>query len=159
MPVKLGRPRLTMQIQKILFPIDFSESIGKVIPWAINFAKQFNATLCLVSITPDMSSFASFYAPHTNIKGFQQEVLQGAETKMKELVGTRFKDVAKLESRVLIGKPAEMIIELAHKEKADMIIMGTHGRTGLEKTIFGSVAEKVVKSAPCPVLTIRPGSV
>ena len=55
-----------------------------------------------------------------------------------------------------MGSPAEKIVELVEKEKIDMIIMGAHGRKGLDRAIFGSVADKVVKSAPCPVLTIHP---
>jgi nucleotide-binding universal stress UspA family protein len=67
-----------------------------------------------------------------------------------------FKKFPKLETRVELGSPAEKILALVQKEKVDMIIMGAHGRAGLERVIFGSVANKVVKSAPCPVLTIHP---
>lgn len=145
-----------VQVQKILFPIDFSESTEKYIPWVKTLVKQFDATLYLTSVTPDMSNFATFYAPHASIKGFQKEVQTGAEKKMKEFIALHFRDVPKIETRVLTGRPADRVIELAKQEKIDLIIMGTHGRTGLERTIFGSVADKVVKNAPCPVLTIRP---
>jgi nucleotide-binding universal stress UspA family protein len=66
------------------------------------------------------------------------------------------KKFPKLEARVELGAPAEKILALVQKEKIDMIIMGAHGRAGLERVIFGSVANKVVKSATCPVLTIHP---
>jgi nucleotide-binding universal stress UspA family protein len=66
------------------------------------------------------------------------------------------KKFPKLETRVELGAPAEKILALVQKEQIDMIIMGAHGRAGLEQVIFGSVANKVVKSATCPVLTVHP---
>ena len=61
-----------------------------------------------------------------------------------------------METRVELGSPAEKIVAFVEKEQIDMIIMGVHGRTGLDRMIFGSVANKVVKSASCPVLTVHP---
>ncbi|MDD3582020.1 MAG: universal stress protein [Desulfobacca sp.] len=144
------------QIQKILFPVDFSESSEKYIPWLVTFAKQFDATVYLISVTPDVSGFASFYAPHANIKGFQDEIKEGAAKKMKEFIARHLKDLPKVETRMPTGRAEEKILEVARQEQIDLIIMGSHGRSGLERTIFGSVAEKVIKNAPCPVLTIRP---
>jgi nucleotide-binding universal stress UspA family protein len=66
------------------------------------------------------------------------------------------KKFPKLETRVELGAPAEKILAIVQKENIDMIIMGAHGRSGLERAIFGSVANKVVKSASCPVLTVHP---
>ena len=66
------------------------------------------------------------------------------------------KKFPKLETRVELGAPAEKILALVQKENIDLIVMGAHGRTGLERVIFGSVANKVVKSATCPVLTVHP---
>lgn len=144
------------QVQKILFPIDFSESTEKYIPWVLTFAKKFEAVVYLISVTPDLSNFASFYAPHASIKGFQKEITEGAEKKMREFIALHLKGIPKVETRLPSGKADEKILEVAKQEKVDLIIMGSHGRTGLERTIFGSVAEKVIKNAPCPVLTIRP---
>ncbi|MFP3866645.1 MAG: universal stress protein [Desulfobacteraceae bacterium] len=147
---------MEQQVQKILFPIDFSESCEKYVPWVVTIAKKFDATVYLISVTPDVSSFASFYAPHANIKGFQEEIKTGAEKKLKEFIAIHLKALPKVETRLATGKADERILEVARQEKVDMIIMGSHGRTGLERTIFGSVAEKVIKNATCPVLTIRP---
>jgi nucleotide-binding universal stress UspA family protein len=144
------------QVQKILFPIDFSESSEQYIPWVVTLAKTFEATVYLISVTPDMSSFATFYAPHASIKGFQKEIMEGAEKKMKEFIALHLKGLPKVETRLPTGKADEKILEVAKQEKVDMIIMGSHGRTGLERTIFGSIAEKVIKNSPCPVLVIRP---
>ena len=102
-----------------------------------------------------MSSFATFYAPHTNIQGFQDEIYKGAQQKLEGLL-RHLKNVPKVETRIAKGSPAEKIIEIVKKEGIDLIVMGTHSRTGLEKTIFGSVCDKVIKSVVCPVLSIPP---
>ena len=75
---------------------------------------------------------------------------------MAEAAKDQFKDFPKLETRVLMGSPAEKILELAKQENVDLIIMGAHGRKGLERVFFGSVADKVVTGALCPVMTIHP---
>jgi len=75
---------------------------------------------------------------------------------MKAVAQDFFKGFPKLETRVEMGSPAEKILEVAKKEKVDLIIMGAHGRKGLERAIFGSVADKVVQAATCPVVTIHP---
>jgi nucleotide-binding universal stress UspA family protein len=144
------------QIQKILFPIDFTESVEPLLPWLSTFADKFGAAVYVLFVTQDFSGFDSFYVPHGNIQSFQEEALAGARKKMAAVAQEYLKGFARLETRVMSGAPAEKIVELARQEKIDLIIMGAHGRAGLERAIFGSVADKVVRSAPCPVLTIRP---
>jgi nucleotide-binding universal stress UspA family protein len=144
-----------VEIKKILFPVDFSEVVDELVPLALTLVQKFAADLYVLTVIPDMSSFASFYAPHSNIQVFQDEVYQGAEKKI-EALRHLLKDAPKVETRILKGSPAEQIIETAQKEGIDLIVMGTHSRTGLEKAIFGSVCDKVIKSAVCPVLSIPP---
>jgi nucleotide-binding universal stress UspA family protein len=144
-----------LEIKKILFPVDFSEAVDELVPFALTLAQKFAADLYVLTVTPDMSSFATFYAPHSNIQGFQDEVYKGAEKKIDALMH-HLKDARKVETRIVKGSPAEQIIETAKKEGIDLIVMGTHSRKGLEKAIFGSVCDKVIKSAVCPVLSIPP---
>ncbi len=146
-----------LEIKKILFPVDFSESVEDLVPYALSLVQKFAADLYVMTVTTDMSSFATFYAPHSNIQGFQDEVYKGAEKKIDALL-RHLKDAPKVETRIVKGNPAEQIIETVKKEGIDLIVMGTHSRTGLEKTIFGSVCDKVIKSAVCPVLSIPPRS-
>jgi nucleotide-binding universal stress UspA family protein len=80
----------------------------------------------------------------------------GAEAKMAKLLDKDPLDQAVCEGRVLQGHAAKQIIGLARTEDIDLIVMGTHGFTNLEKMILGSVTEEVVRSSPCPVLTVRP---
>jgi nucleotide-binding universal stress UspA family protein len=143
-------------IAKILFPIDFAENYDTLLPWVSTFVGKFDATLYVLFVTQDLSSFSSFHVPHGNIQSFQEEAEAAANKKMAAVVKDHFRKFPKLESRVLTGYPAAKILELAQKEKIDLIIMGAHGRKGLERVFFGSVADEVVTTAPCPVLTIHP---
>jgi nucleotide-binding universal stress UspA family protein len=144
------------QVQKILFPIDFASHFESLVPWVSTFAEKFGATVYVLFVTQDLSNFSTFFVPHGNIQSFQEEAVNSARKKMAAAVQEFFKAFPKLETRVEVGSPAEKVVELAKKEKIDMIIMGAHGRKGLDRAIFGSVADKVVQSAPCPVLTIHP---
>ncbi|MFA4903081.1 MAG: universal stress protein [Desulfobaccales bacterium] len=144
------------QVQKILFPIDFASHFESLVPWVSTLAEKFGATVYVLFVTQDLSNFSTFFVPHGNIQSFQEEAVNSAKKKMAGTAQEFFKGFPKLETRVDVGSPAEKILELAKKEKIDMIIMGAHGRKGLDRAIFGSVADKVVASAPCPVLTIHP---
>jgi nucleotide-binding universal stress UspA family protein len=144
------------KIEKILFPIDFAENFETLLPWVSTFVKSFDATLYVLFVAQDLGDFTSFHVPHGNLQQFQEEVLQAAQKKMSATAKEEFKAFPKVEARVAQGSPAEKIIETAEKEGVDLIIMGTHGRKGLERAIFGSVCDKVVRSSPCPVLTINP---
>jgi nucleotide-binding universal stress UspA family protein len=144
------------QVQKILFPIDFTSPFESMVPWVSMFAEKFGATVYVLFVTQDLSNFSTFFVPHGNIQSFQEEAVASARKKMDAVVKQSFKDFPKLETRVEVGVAAEKILDLARKEQIDMIIMGVHGRKGLDRAIFGSVADKVVQSAPCPVLTVHP---
>jgi nucleotide-binding universal stress UspA family protein len=139
------------RIQKILFPIDFASDYKTIIPWVQDVANKFNATVYLLFVAQHVSYFPTFYV-NINYESFQAEVQVAARKEMAAIVKDFFKDFPKLETRVEFGSPAEKILEVAEKEKIDMIIMGTSGGKG----IFGSVALKVVQSALCPVVTIHP---
>lgn len=144
------------KVQKILFPIDFASHFETLVPWVATFAEKFGATVYVLFVTQDLSNFSTFFVPHANIQSFQEEAVNSAKKKMVAAAQEFFKGFSKLETRVDVGSPAAKILELADKEKIDLIIMGVHGRKGIDRAIFGSVADKVVQSAPCPVLTIRP---
>jgi len=144
------------QIKKILFLIDFAGNYDSLLPWVSTFVEKFGATLYVAFVTEDFSNFSTFYVPHSNIQSFQDEVKAAAEKRMAVAVKEHFQNFPKLKTLVLVGSPVEKILELAQQENIDLIIMGTHGRKGLERVIFGSLANKVVTRAPCPVLTIHP---
>lgn len=144
------------QVKKILFPIDFAENYDSLLPWVSTFVEKFDATLYVVFVTQDLSTYSTFYVPHGNIQSFQEEAVAAAKKRMAQAVQDHFKSFPKVESVVLTGPPAEKILELAKKENIDLIVMGAHGRKGLERVFFGSVADKVVTGALCPVMTVHP---
>jgi len=141
-----------MEINKILVPVDFSENSKKVLEAAGYFSSMCKAQLHAVFIVQSFDDYSGFFVPHMPVAKFEEEMVQAAEEKMEKFL-EGFKDV---EAQVLVGDVAEEIIRHAEESGMDMIIMGTHGYKGLEKVMFGSVAEKVVRSSPCPVLTINP---
>jgi nucleotide-binding universal stress UspA family protein len=144
------------QVKKILFPIDFAENFDSLLPWVSTFVEKFGATLYVVFVAQDLSSFSTFYVPHGNIQSFQEEAMAAAKKRMEAVLKEQFNKFPKIESQVLVGPPAAKILEVAKKENIDLIIMGAHGRKGLERALFGSVADKVVIGALCPVVTIHP---
>ena len=144
------------QINNILFPLDLDSDFETLLPLVRSFAAQFNATVYLLFVVQDLPTFINFYVPHCDIENFQGKVQMAAKGKMAAAVKEFFKGFQKLETKVEFGNPAKIILEFAKKEQIDLIIMGTQGRKGVERAIFGSVALKVVQDAPCPVVTIRP---
>lgn len=96
-----------------------------------------------------------FHVPPNTIENFVGEIVTGAEKSMESFVAENFSGV-EAKGQVLIGYAAEEILSRAKEEEVDLIVMGTHGRKGIDRILFGSVAEKVVKNADMPVLTVRP---
>ena len=141
-----------MEIKKILVPVDFSENSKKILGSAGDIAGQFGASLSVVFVVQSFDDYSGFFVPHMPVAQFEEEMVQGAEKKMESFLA----DQEGIEAKVLVGDVAEEVVRHAKETEVDMIIMGTHGYKGLEKVMFGSVAEKVVKTAPCPVLTINP---
>ena len=144
------------EIKKILVPVDFSENAGKLLQSAQYFADKFGAKLSVVFVMQTLDDYSGFFVPHMPIAQFEEELKQSAEKKMEAFLKDNVKGGEALEAVVLNGDIAEEIILYVEREKIDLIIMGTHGYKGLEKVLFGSVADKVVKTSPCPVLTINP---
>jgi nucleotide-binding universal stress UspA family protein len=142
------------QVQKILFPIDLSEKFETLLPWVSAFVHKFDATLHVLFVTQDLKGLS--FIPHANLDTLQQEAVNAAETKMAGVKQEFLQSFKKVETKVMLGSPAEKILEFAKKEGMDLIIMGTHGRKGLEAKIFGSVCLKVARDADIPVLTIHP---
>jgi nucleotide-binding universal stress UspA family protein len=142
-------------INKILCAVDFSSHSKDVAEHARLFAKSLGAEVIVVYAAPSLSQYVGFHVPTASIETLVGEIVTGAEKTMEAFVSENFADI-NASGRVVTGYAAEEILDVAEAEKVDMIIIGTHGRKGIDRILFGSVAEKVVKSASMPVLTIRP---
>ena len=143
------------EIRKILCAVDLSEHSKEVAAYAVMLAKTFGASVVVVYTAPSLSQYVGFHVPPNTIENFVGEIVTGAEKSMEAFVQEYFAGV-EAHGQVLIGYAAEEILNRAHAEKVDIIVMGTHGRKGIDRILFGSVAEKVVKNADMPVFTIRP---
>jgi nucleotide-binding universal stress UspA family protein len=142
-------------IKNILCTVDFSEMSSKVADYAQHLAKSLQASVKVLYVAPSLSQYVGFHVPPASIENFVGEIVTGAEKSMETFIQENFEDVP-VEGDVVSGYAAEEILDYAEKKDMDMIVMGTHGRKGIDRVLFGSVAEKVVKSAKMPVLTIRP---
>lgn len=147
------------KVKKILFPTDFSEAANYALSYAVEMTKLLDAKLEIVHIIFDESSIVAFYIPQMGLP--INEYIDGVEGNSKAQFEKYLKENKELESieytyKILRGTPSSEIVKYAEEEHFDLIVLGTHGRTGLEHVLFGSNAELVVRKAPCPVLTVRP---
>jgi len=108
--------------------------------------------LTAVTLIPDLYTVSS-----TTFAAFQRSIRAGAQKRLDRLVGLARARGVRAEGLLLQGIPQDQILRAAQLCRADLIVMGTHGRTGFEKALLGSVAERVVSLARCPVLTVRAG--
>jgi nucleotide-binding universal stress UspA family protein len=145
-----------MNLKYILCALDLSEHSKAVACYARDLAKLAGARIIAIYAAPALTQYTGFHVPPNTIDTFVGEIVSGAERSMTEFMQENFHDV-EAKGLVVVGYAAEEILSMAEKEQVDMIVMGTHGRKGIDHLLFGSVAEKVVKNAICPVLTIRPG--
>ncbi|WP_298068059.1 universal stress protein [uncultured Mailhella sp.] len=143
------------KMQKILCALDLSEHSKTVAGYAVTLAKSLGASIIAVYAAPTLTQYTGFHVPPNTIDSFVGEIVSGAEKAMSQFVAENFEGV-ETTGKVVVGYAAEEILNIARQEGADMIIMGTHGRKGIDRILFGSVAEKVVMNSPLPVLTIRP---
>ncbi len=143
------------EIKKILCAVDLSDHSKSIAEYTIFLAKVTGAEVLVVYTAPSLSQYVGFHVPPNTIENFVGEIVTGAEKSMDTFVSENFPGV-NAKSHVLIGYAAEEIVNKDVEENVELIIMGTHGRKGLDRILFGSVAEKVVKNAKQPVLTVRP---
>ena len=141
-------------IKKILFPLDLEADYQAIIPLVQDLAGKVNAAIMLLYVIPPVTLFPTFYV-NINIDSFVAEAKLSAGKQMADIIKDFFTEF-KVETRIESGDPADRILEVSQEEGIDLIIMGTHGRQGLERAVLGSVASKVVQSALCTVVTKQP---
>jgi nucleotide-binding universal stress UspA family protein len=146
---------MTESISRILVPVDFSAHSDRALRYAARLAGQVGAAVELLHVVEDFTygAFSEVYVP--NVPAMTEEAINSAVDRLTPLKAEVFPHGADVETVVYVGRPAATIVEHARAGKFDLIVMGTHGRTGLPHLFMGSVAEHVVRTAPCPVLTVR----
>lgn len=139
----------------ILVAVDFSDSSDNAFKLGLSMAKKFDAKLYVLHVLSETVAERGIYVPYMSFDDLEEKILQGANEVMDDFCRSHLSEYKNYESMIVHGRPWAKIIEQAGKVKADMIVMGTHGRSGLDHVAFGSVAEKVVRKSPYPVLTVR----
>jgi len=144
-----------MEIKSILFPTDFSEGSSQALQYATDMAKKYGAKLYIVHIIYDIAKATGWYVPHTSMDQMYKDIEAGAKKELEAFGVEELSGMKNIERSVIVGVPHEEIINFVKKNKIDLIIIGTHGRKGMDRILFGSTAAQVVRFAPCPVLTVR----
>jgi nucleotide-binding universal stress UspA family protein len=143
-----------LQLKRILCPTDFSEAARRAFDLAIPLAEAFGAELYVIHVIPALPYVEPRPTYHFDVPEYERALHEEAERQMAAFV-------KELATRVVIhpiiahGDVAEQILRAAEEQAVDMIVIATHGRTGWRHLVFGSVAEKIVRLARCPVLTVR----
>jgi nucleotide-binding universal stress UspA family protein len=145
-----------IDLHRILVPTDFGKSSENALTYAVAFAQKFGAEICLLHVVQDLAVFfpeAVFTMPPPAPP--LEQFIAAARTALERVVSGLNVDGVIVHSEIGVGPPFDEIVRVAREKNVDLIVMGTHGHTGLAHILLGSVAEKVVRRAPCPVLTVR----
>ncbi|RMG59407.1 MAG: universal stress protein [Deltaproteobacteria bacterium] len=139
---------------KILLPVDLSEPSRLACEYAINLARVFDSRIIVLHVI-DESVTEAFSMSGLEFENFRETSVGRAREALDAFVEENFRGFENYDVLLEMGNPPEVIIETAEKKRVSLIVMASHGRTGIERVLFGSVAEKVVRLAPCPVFTVR----
>jgi nucleotide-binding universal stress UspA family protein len=141
-------------MKTIVAAVDLSETSREVLRWARLLAERFEARLKIVHVLPDLKSYTGFYLTAKPVDALQRELEIESEEKLlwlgRELLGDpKFYDVT-----VLIGTPPQALAKYLKSAAADLLIVGCHGHPKPEHKLFGATAERLLKTSPCPVMTV-----
>jgi nucleotide-binding universal stress UspA family protein len=145
-----------MQFRHILAPSDFSEYSKKAVASALELAKKFGAKLTILHVVEPPPYPVEGYAPPSMSATFLEDLERQATQDLAQLVPEAEASGLEVVRLVVVGTPYRKIIETAEAEQVDLLVMATAGRTGFSHLLLGSIAERVVRTAICPVLTMRP---
>jgi nucleotide-binding universal stress UspA family protein len=142
-------------IRRILFPTDFSEHSDHAWTYALRFAREFSAAILLLHVVAPPPRMTESYAVQFDPEKYTQAASAEALASMDRLIRSAQGQGLTVSSEVRVGTDFAEIIDCARRSEIDLIVMATHGRTGVAHVLLGSVAEKVVRKAVCPVLTVK----
>jgi len=140
--------------QEIIVAVDFQQHTEKLVDFAVDIANRLNAKLTVIHVLKAVIPYSD-YSPES-YKNFDEKLLAHVENKMEVLVEKCQKSFPQCKGVVLRGDVIESIVDFAKDARPDLLILGTHGAKGIEKILLGSVAERVLKRASCPVLMFNP---
>ena len=149
-------------VKEILCPTDFSEPAQHALKAAVELARRFDAELLLLNVVDPLPMMhAPMEASSFDFESFEKERIDGATTRLTRLIGSEIPEGLRVRPLVVSGNVPSQIVRIADEYHADLIVIATHGWTGWRRLLFGSVAERVMRTAHCPVCIIhqpRPGA-
>ena len=137
-------------IARYLGPDEFG-----LLSYALAFAKKYNARLIILHVISEPVDLRGFYVPHISFEKLEKEIEEGAQKMMEKFCQANLRDYDNYESFIVPGIPYDEVIRKAEEAQVDLIVVGTHGRTGLDHVLFGSTAGKIVRKSTIPVMTVR----
>ena len=142
-------------IKKILVPTDFSEYSKSALPYAVDLAKKYNARMVILHIFDEELLSPIFFEAGGSAKEYYDRLQNRFEAAIDDFLSGVDTENVEVEAQLGNGTPFVEIIRFARENGVDLIIMGTHGRSGIAHALLGSVTEKVVRKSPCPVMVVR----
>ena len=143
------------RLKKILVPTDFSPCSQKALQYALPFAEEFGAQILLVHVVEPVFVPENLMMAAPELPELGASLVTEARDRLSRVSQQTVPAAIRVETVVRVGQPYREIIETARTEDADLIVIATHGYTGLKHVFLGSTAERVVRHSPCPVLTVR----
>lgn len=149
-----------MKLKRVIVPVDFSEHALHALDYAIELCQSFNPEFVILFALEQVqfADMGTVYGTPVAVQGVFDEQRRAARAELAKLVARPAKRGVRIRPVLEDGSPHRAIVDAAKRLRADLIVMGTHGRTGMARVLLGSVAETVVRHAHCPVLTIRLGT-
>ncbi|HEX7124593.1 MAG TPA: universal stress protein [Thermodesulfobacteriota bacterium] len=142
----------------ILHPTDFSSCAGQAQARAAALARAFGAEVLLVYVLVEAMLFGEGFVGMAEVERIYDAQKRWAEKALADRVAELEAQGIKARSLLVVGVPADEIVRAAERERADLIVLGTHGRGAVGRFFLGSIADRVVRTAPCPVVTVREGA-
>ena len=140
----------------ILYPTDFSRPAEEAFDYAASVAKASGAKLYILHVVETGTDAAGFYLPHISFEKIEDDMMEAASRMLSDSFSKRIEELPNAEAVVLRGVVHTEITKFAKKKKVDLVVMGTSGRSGIDRMVFGSTTERVLRELKCPVLAIPP---
>ena len=145
-------------VKRVLVATDFSPASNAAVTYAFDLAVGLGASVHLLHVVEEWALTVTYLkALDIELPGLRERVIDEAHATLRALSASLVDGRTPATTEVREGRPSDVIVDVARSTEADLVVVGTHGRTGVAHTVLGSVAERVVRTAPCPVLTVRGG--
>ena len=145
-----------IEIKRIFYPTDLLGYAYHVLAYVLLMLEKHDSEVYLLYVARGLHHYTGFQVPHTSISAFMKEALEGAGKLMDRICDRHLHGWFIFRRKVLVGDPGHEIVKTIESENIDLVIMGSHGRKRPERTLFGSVAQYVVRHSPMPVLVVTP---